>query len=57
MNAQPTNDSIYLGNGGRGFAELPVNSNESEQAFRTSCQETADLYKMLQHKCNQRVHL
>jgi hypothetical protein len=57
MNSESHNDCIYFGNDRRTFERASVSAlgaeNHKEQAFKETCQEIVDLYKMLQNKCIQ----
>jgi hypothetical protein len=54
MIPEPDKSSMYFGNERRTFARNQVTNLElellQEQAFKTTCQEIADLYSMLRHK-------
>lgn len=57
MNPEPYAGRLFFGNERRTFVRIPVMAQEldllPQQDFTASCQEIADLYSMLRHKCTQ----
>jgi len=55
MNQHQQKNNLFIGDERRTFARNPAATHEleylREQMLQTTCQEIADLYTMLRHKC------